>query len=215
MDLSDPSDNIENLLAEHLGLVDEYDQIRRSFCTLHTSAQQHLARANFTAARGIRYGKDLYDSRMQALRLCRITEDVEKSKLAFAIYMKDIEKEHQNLPLEEKVTKNPVESTYASSPKTASSADNTGEKTKANASSTIPDPIRMFGILIPQSLRWAQGDFIKIVYLIPRLVEINVELAEIEVKIRRIQKYRAEAKAKAKESATDERLDRIRIASEE
>ncbi|TQS38583.1 hypothetical protein Golomagni_00909 [Golovinomyces magnicellulatus] len=215
MDLSDPSDNIEILLAEYLGLVDEYDQIRHSFCTLHASAQQHLARANFTAARGIRYGKDLYDARMQALRLCRITEDVEKGKTAFAIYMKDTEKVHQNLPLELKITENPVESTSASLSKTASSEDNTGEKTKANASSTIPDPIRMFGILIPQSLRWAQGDFIKIVYLMPRLVEINVELAEIEVKIRRIQKYRAEARAKAKESATDVRLDKLRMTSEE
>lgn len=152
---------------------------------------------------------------MQALRLCRITEDVEKGKIAFAIYMKDTKKAHQNLKLEEKVTENPVESTYASSPKTSSSEDNTGEKTKANSSNIIHDPIRMFGILIPQSLRWAQGDFIKIVYLIPRLVEINVELAEIEIKICRIQKYRAEVIAKAKESETDKRLDKIRMTSEE
>ncbi|RKF75589.1 hypothetical protein GcM1_233098 [Golovinomyces cichoracearum] len=215
MDLSDPSDNIEILLEEYLRLVDEYDRVRQSFCTLHTSARQHLARANFTAARGIRYGKDLYDSRMQALRSCRITEDVEKGKIAFAIYMKDTKKAHQNLQLEEKVTENPVKSTYASSPKTSSSEDNTGEKTKANSSSTIHDPIRMFGILIPQSLRLAQGDFIKIVYLIPRLVEINVELVEIEIKIRRIQKYRAEVIAKAKESETDKRLDKIKMTSEE
>lgn len=34
---------------------------------------QHISRANFSAERGIRYGADFYDGRMQATRACRIT----------------------------------------------------------------------------------------------------------------------------------------------
>ncbi len=58
------------------------------------------------------------------------------------------------------------------------------------------DPIRMFGILTPQSLRMAQGDAIKLVQeIVPRLLNIDAEMKQTEIQIRRAKKQRAKAEA--------------------
>jgi coiled-coil domain-containing protein 115 len=61
------------------------------------------------------------------------------------------------------------------------------------------NPIRMFGILTPQALRLAQGGAIKMVEeIVPKLVEVDIEMKEVEIKIRRARKYRAKAEAAEK-----------------
>jgi coiled-coil domain-containing protein 115 len=61
------------------------------------------------------------------------------------------------------------------------------------------DPIRMFGILTPQALRLAQGGAIKMVEeIIPKLVSIDAEMKEVEIKIRRARKHRAKVEAAEK-----------------
>jgi hypothetical protein len=58
------------------------------------------------------------------------------------------------------------------------------------------DPIRMFGILTPQSLRTAQKEAIEMVEgIIPRLVSIDAEMKEVEIQVRRARKFRAKAEA--------------------
>ncbi len=58
------------------------------------------------------------------------------------------------------------------------------------------DPIRMFGILVPSSLRMAQGDAITLVQeIVPQLVNIDAEMKQIEIQIRRARKQRTKAKA--------------------
>lgn len=77
-----------------------------------------------------------------------------------------------------------------------------GEKegTATEKKSTKPkDPIRMFGILTPQALRLAQGGAIKMVEeIVPKLVSIDEEMKEVEIKIRRARKHRAKAEAMEK-----------------
>jgi len=54
------------------------------------------------------------------------------------------------------------------------------------------DPIHMFGVLVPQALRKAQGSFVKVVAdSIPRLVELDGEMRKLEIEIRRTRKILA------------------------
>ena len=66
------------------------------------------------------------------------------------------------------------------------------------------DPLRMFGILTPQALRLAQGVAIKMVEeIVPKLVQLDAEMKEVEIKIRRARKFRAKAEAAEKPVAAE------------
>jgi len=55
--------------------------------------------------------------------------------------------------------------------------------------SSSVDPIRWFGVLVPQPLRSAQSEFIKVVEgPIPRLVTLTTELRALEIEIGRTRK---------------------------
>jgi hypothetical protein len=56
------------------------------------------------------------------------------------------------------------------------------------------DPLRMFGILTPQSLRAAQKEAVEMVEgIIPRLVSIDAQMKEVEIQVRRARKWRGKA----------------------
>jgi hypothetical protein len=86
-------------------------------------------------------------------------------------------------------------------PDTEGEKGNAGEMADEGKGGTTPkDPLRMFGILIPQALRLAQGGAIKMVEeIVPKLVK------EVEIKIRRARKFRAKAEA-AEETVVGERM---------
>jgi len=82
----------------------------------------------------------------------------------------------------------------------------TGEEDESEGSTSLPspswkfeieekgkegnkDPISMFAVLPPQSLRAAQKEAVCMVGLIPRLLEVQREMAEIEIRVRRGRKY--------------------------
>jgi hypothetical protein len=68
------------------------------------------------------------------------------------------------------------------------------KEAKTKTPSKSKDPIRMFGILTPQSLRIAQSKAVETVEtIIPRLVSIDAELKEVEIQVRRARKYKAKA----------------------
>ena len=60
MDMDTSADTIDALLERYLSLLDEYTTLRAQLARLQTSMFQHLARANFSAERGLRYGPDFY-----------------------------------------------------------------------------------------------------------------------------------------------------------
>jgi len=61
------------------------------------------------------------------------------------------------------------------------------------------DPIRMFAVLPPPTLRSAQKDAVNMVSTIPKLVSVDQEMKEIEIRIRRARKYKLrEEETKAK-----------------
>ena len=72
------------------------------------------------------------------------------------------------------------------------------------------DPIRMFGILTPQALRLAQGEAIQMVEdIVPKLLSIDAEMKEVEIKIRRARKHRAKAEALERTTIEDRRGEGI------
>ncbi|KAL3424990.1 hypothetical protein PVAG01_04272 [Phlyctema vagabunda] len=166
------SGDIDSLLERYLNLLDTYTNLRSELATLQSSVHQHIARANFSADRGIRYGQDLYDERMQASRACGIT--VAASSATFAVAARGHNavadrESHRGTPAEEA---RPVESPVKK------------------------DPIRMFGILTPQSLRLAQSEATKMVEaIIPRIISTDAEMKDVEIQIRRARKHKAKAEA--------------------
>lgn len=192
------SNEIDSLLGRYLDLLHVYTQLRQDLATVQASVRQfcsccvnrtccpnlvlqvyqHLARANFSAERGIRYGQDLYDERMQASRLCSIATNA--SGVHFAV--------SQSVKVDESGEQADIDK---------------------NAASPNPrkDPIRMFGILTPQSLRLAQSEAIKAIEdIIPKIVSTDAEMQEVEIKIRRCRKHKAKAEAaEAKEAMQEQR----------
>ncbi|KAI0552936.1 hypothetical protein F4679DRAFT_30139 [Xylaria curta] len=66
-------DHIDSLLERYLHLLHEYTSLREELATLQMGMYQHIARANFAAERGLRFGQDYYDDRMQASRRLAIS----------------------------------------------------------------------------------------------------------------------------------------------
>ncbi|GAP86458.2 putative mfs-type transporter [Rosellinia necatrix] len=66
-------DHIDGLLEHYLHLLHEYTSLRGELATLQTGVYQNIARANFAAERGLRFGRDHYDERMQASRRLAIS----------------------------------------------------------------------------------------------------------------------------------------------
>jgi hypothetical protein len=69
------------------------------------------------------------------------------------------------------------------------------------------DPIRMFAALPPPTLRSAQKNAVDMVLTIPKLVSVDREMKEIEIRIRRARKYKLkeeENKTKASHMLVDE-----------
>lgn len=162
-------DHIDLLLEHYLGLLDEYTRLRESLSKTQASVFQNIARANFSAERGIRYGPDYYDERMQASRIVTVTTADDKAPTL-------------------EVTKAPEPET----PKEEPSED--GQEKTAKPKSR--DPLRWFGILAPQPLRQAQTHSIHAVdAIIPRLATVDSEMKLVEIEIRRARKKRAKAAA--------------------
>ena len=164
----DPA-SIDGLLERYLVLLDEYTSLRSALGTLQSSMYHSITRANFSAERGLRYGPDHYDDRMQALRRVRVTSS-DTGLVSFAVAQQaDI-----------------VE------PDEGGSGDDT-------AHPRAGDPLQWFGILTPGSLRHAQSQAIQAVQdVIPRLASVDAEMASIEIQVRRARKKRAKAEAAEK-----------------
>ncbi|POR37150.1 Uncharacterized protein TPAR_02678 [Tolypocladium paradoxum] len=164
--------HIDQLLQRYLGLVDEYTRLREELSRLQADAYQNIARANFSAERGLRYGRDQYDERMRATRVLSIGVDA------------------SDVP------------TFAMARAAASAdaaAETEGEGPRDDGKGDAPragDPLRWFGLFAPMPLRKAQGLSVEAVErVVPRLVSVNAEMIGVEIEVRRARKRRAKAVA--------------------
>ncbi|KAF4441232.1 Vacuolar ATPase assembly protein VMA22 [Fusarium austroafricanum] len=176
--------HIDELLERYLGLLDEYTQLRQTLSQLQSDVFHNIARANFAGERGMRYGQDHYDERMQATRLLSIKQ-YEDQTSTFTIITSPGEDERGEGGKDE-----------TSSNKEPDEEKPTEKKRKQNK-----DPLQWFGLFTPMPLRAAQTHSVKVVEdVVPRLVSVNAEMVNVEIEVRRARKRRAKAEIAEKKA---------------
>ncbi|KAL2753645.1 hypothetical protein ACRALDRAFT_1071926 [Sodiomyces alcalophilus JCM 7366] len=190
--------HIDQLLERYLGLLDEYTTLRDSLSKAQAAMYQNLARANFTAERGMRYGQDYYDERTQASRILTIKRQDDSSppcfKVAAAPHMNDLAEADTE---GKDASSTPADDQHDKDEKPAKKASDTASRKPKHR-----DPIHWYGILAPMSLRQAQSQAVHAVHdIIPRLVSVNAEMEHLEIEIRRARKKRAKAETAASVAA--------------
>ncbi|KYK55840.1 hypothetical protein DCS_07804 [Drechmeria coniospora] len=191
--MSGEQHTIDELLRRYLKLLDEYTHLRQELQGLQAAVFQQLARANFSAERGLRYGMDQYDARMQAQRVLRIQAG-DHGPTSFSVELPASQPECEKTPgLEHK-----SEAAEIDDSRPEESDDDTTPKQPPPGSQ---DPLRWFGVLVPQPLRAAQSLSIEAVErVLPRLASIEAELLAVEIEVKRARKRRAKAAAAAERS---------------
>jgi hypothetical protein len=78
-----------------------------------------------------------------------------------------------------------------------SNKDAAGEESGKEKTKTARDPLRMFGLLTPPALREAQARSYKTVEeIVPKLVSIDTQMKDAEIRIRRARKWKVKAEAR-------------------
>jgi coiled-coil domain-containing protein 115 len=202
------SDAVDALLERYLALLDEYSTLRTRLSQLQTSMFQHLARANFSAERGMRYGPDFYDERMQALRQVSISTTEGRLPI-FSV-------SHSSRPegggdgdgvTSRQQRQDPQPAHHPSAEedwREAAAGVPVGEQPVPAGSEAGPkkqnarDPLRWFGVLTPLSLRQTQACAAEAVdQVIPRLASLSAEMQDLEIQVRRARKKRAKERTAA------------------
>lgn len=189
-------DEIDALLERYLILLDEYTTLRTNLSAAQSGIYQNIARANFSAERGMRFGQDHYDDRMQASRKLEVTMN-DDGQPAFKLADLSPTQEERQI----QATELAVDSQEAIQDADAKSdvSHNDREPPVDSAKATRrKDPLQWFGLLTPIPLRQAQTQSIKAVeQIIPRLVTVNAEMEQVEIAVRRARKKRGKAEVAA------------------
>ncbi|KAK3682653.1 hypothetical protein B0T22DRAFT_291037 [Podospora appendiculata] len=194
----DSPSTIDSLLERYLSLLDEYTKLRTALNALQSGIYHDIARANFAAERGIRFGQDYYDARMHASRKVEIRlgdgsgepSHQQQQHPVFAVIScvdKCRASEAGETEAETEGEQNPAHSD--------ADQQHPSDKPKQKPSS---DPLRWFGgaLSTPMPLRQAQSQAVQAVEdIIPRLATVNAAMAAVEVEVRRARKKRAKAEA--------------------
>lgn len=179
--------HIDDLLKRYLGLLDEYTRLRQNLTTLQSGVYQNIARANFSGERGMRYGKDHFDERMQALRLLTIGEG-ERDAPVFTMSAPETERKPDSADADKEAGEKGEKEAEAEDPKSET------PKAEEKKNAKLRNPLHWFGLFAPMPLRTAQHQSIQAVEdIIPRLVSVNAEMLNVEIEVRRARKRRAKA----------------------
>lgn len=215
------ANTVDALLERYLALLDEYTTLRAELSRLQTATFQHLARANFTAERGVRHGQDFYDERMQAMRRVAVSKaegDAADAAAAAAaagsvVFRVSKDSGHTTSPanVAEPGAEDHNDATSAPTEDGQPKDGHQGEeeekaeedehakgKSSQRSSSSIKDPLHWYGVLTPLALRQTQACAIDAVErVIPRLVTVDAAMRDLEIEVRRARKRRAKAEAAA------------------
>ncbi|KAI6091175.1 hypothetical protein F4821DRAFT_212863 [Hypoxylon rubiginosum] len=188
------TNHIDSLLARYLHLLNHYTSVREQLSGLQTAMYQDIARANFSAERGMRFGQDYYDERMQASRRVEIIVDNEMGIPGFEIISAE----------DDRVSEPETRTTGDENTPSVDQAEENSEDASAKKQQQKQkkqqqtDPLRWFGLLTPPPLRQAQAQSISAVeQIIPDLVTVSAYMASVELEIRRARKRRAKWEAAA------------------
>ncbi|RDL34463.1 uncharacterized protein BP5553_07591 [Venustampulla echinocandica] len=195
------SDEIDRLLEQYLQLLDQYTTLRSSLSKTQSTIYQSIARANFSAERGVRYGADFYDERIQATRVCRVTvpghinsenpTGTRTSAAAYTVVSTACLEDDAASGMAKKDDIDPNEK------ENARELDEEKDNGQAETKPRSRDPIRIFGVFVPPALKLAQSEAVKMIEnIIPKLVSVDAEMKEVEIKIGRARKHRLKEQAK-------------------
>ncbi|KAL7626806.1 hypothetical protein AAE478_003580 [Parahypoxylon ruwenzoriense] len=190
------TDHIDKLLERYLHLLHQYTSLREQLSGLQTGMYQDIARANFAAERGMRFGQDHYDERMQASRRVSITTTTNDDNIPkFSISSVAAEEQQHQPPApksEEKENESQEDPPSSTPPKHNNNNQQQQQRKKSN------DSLRWYGLLAPAPLRQAQTRSVEAVeHVIPQLVSVSAQMAGVEIEVRRARKKRAKAEAAA------------------
>ena len=215
--LPDLHDRLDTLWTTYLHHVDQYVVCQKSLQKQMSAGFLSLARANFNARNGVRrYGKDFYHERATAARRVRILageEDGSGAKFEIVEHHPESADDEGNVETESKPQEMKPEEPIVQQPSPpATPAPQCGKDDKASAdddatkiasdaapaeTSSQPkaktasesDPLRWFGILVPQELRSAQTSFSSTVDdTVTDAVNTARGMREAEVEIRKLRK---------------------------
>lgn len=198
------SESIDVLLARYLGLLHEYTELRSQLASHQARMFGNLARANFAAERGFRYGPDHFDGRMQALARLTVSSDNSGSEPAASFSVTRPKKEVKAEAVEDdKENKEGDEKKQQEEDADSGAKPKSKKNNKKKESAGPRDPLQWFGVLTPMALRQAQHEAIEVIdTIVPRLATISAEMAAVEIEVRRARKKRARA------AATQEKEDK-------
>jgi len=199
--------DIDILLERYLGLLDDYVSLQAKLSELHSALFQNLAKANFLAQRGVRYGQDYYDERMQAIRSISFSDTASPASPVFNVIR------HGPGSTTPKKTEQPEkvevedEGETGNDEEAGTQEDDQGEEPPSRRKDS-GDPLRWFGILTPMPLRQAQKQAVETIEdVIPRLATLSTRMVEIEVQVRRARKKKAKAEKLEQHSEQTEQTD--------
>ncbi|KAF2757473.1 hypothetical protein EJ05DRAFT_501008 [Pseudovirgaria hyperparasitica] len=195
-------DKIDHLLERYLELVDEYQKTRIQLSSHMSSGFISLAQSNFASR--VRYGQDQYDDRMKAWRRARISQtDSGLTKLDLlslnltpttntsesADQASSDEKVHPDNDQQPRHTKDDGQTINTENGQHGRSPEKSPNRPSDESEEKIVDPIRWFGVLVPQALRTSQSHFVQAVDdPIPKLCNILREMRILESEIGRTRK---------------------------
>ncbi|KAL1893851.1 hypothetical protein Cpir12675_003919 [Ceratocystis pirilliformis] len=201
--------SIDALLEQYLSQLDLYTQLQSQLATAQKTTFQQLARANWAAQGGIRYGADFYDERMRAMRLVEVIGREEAGVKVRVVKVADRDdrgnngseaKENEIDRDREKTAGNvhgeaAADITNRSEVKSENADAQEGQtSSKSVTAIDLRNPLRWFGLLVPPALRAAQSQAITTVdSIIPQLINVRCDLRQLEIEIGRARKQRARA----------------------
>ncbi len=210
-------DRLDSLWIAYLNHLDHYTAAQKALQKHMSAGFLSLARANFNARKGVRrYGKDFYHERAIASRRADISAETGDSDTQLKVVEWRPSDEDETAVIddvdqkrEEAIHEDPKQ--QPSPPATPSSEGDETRSDDLQESAPEPpvpsnvgiqdsesndrkpaltlDPIRWFGILVPQELRSAQASFVAAVQD-PAVDAVNAarQMRETEVNIRRLRK---------------------------
>lgn len=193
------AEELDELLERYLHTLDEYQRVRSVLSKQLSSGYMSLAQANFhNSSSAIRYGKDCYDDRMQAIRKVHMSEILDDSSRSgrshFSIKLQgesgSTESSKSEVPKEKEIPEEQTLDTSLPTSNEGSAQEPEQEKEDSSEGSVKPpDPLRWFGILVPPALRTAQSTFIAATEgPIARLATVAMDLRNQEIEIGRMRK---------------------------
>ncbi|KAH9828846.1 hypothetical protein Tdes44962_MAKER09215 [Teratosphaeria destructans] len=222
IDLATLHDTLDTLLTHYLTLLHHYHSAQQDLQRHLSSAFLSLAQANFKSPhRSRRYGRDFYDERMKAGRVCQFDAAQEEGvKLSLGTVEpipsatdSDDKAEDEGQPQQEPsppATPEP-QTQHPSPPKTSEETFDRNEAqhdAKDDFPRTPPDPLHWFGILVPRELRTAQASFTSALAgsdqggkdgAVVRAANAARAMRELEIEIGRCRKGIRKVEAKGRE----------------